>query len=150
MPCAPDAPCGGRLEFITDVLEILDIDADYGDLNEAVFTFVRGRRITFMVNANDLFYWACSDGEDITPENLPLLTQAIRDVRAALGVPTQPSAGDSAAWDKWWNAGHQGAVLFAARVRGMRPQQPCYKSWPAELHPLFDACGPARDRKDEG
>jgi hypothetical protein len=141
--------CEDTLAFVTDVLEILDLDSDYGDLHDAVFTIVRNRRIVFMVNANDLFYWACADGEDITPENLPALTQAVTDVRSALGVSEQPVASD-AAWDRWYTAGGLGAKLFAARIRGLRPQRPYYASFPASLHPLFDACGPERDPKDEG
>lgn len=35
--------------------------------------------------------------------------------------------------------------LFAARVRGMRPQGACYKGYPKDLWPLFDACGPERE-----
>lgn len=141
-----------KLAFVTDVLEILDMDSDWGDISEAVFTFVRDREILFVVNANDLFYWACGDGEDITPANLPQLKQAIQDVRAAYGLTQQPPPGPETrvAWDQWYHAGSLGAKLFAARVRGMRPQRPYYKSFPQALHPLFDACGPVRDPKDEG
>jgi len=32
----------------------------------------------------------------------------------------------------------------------MRPQQPYYKRFSKEEKKLFDACGPKRDRKDEG
>lgn len=37
------------------------------------------------------------------------------------------------------------AELFAARVREMRPQGACYKGYPKDLWPLFDACGPERE-----
>lgn len=58
------------------------------------------------VNVSDLFYWACSDAEDITEENFPILVQAIEDVAAI----------SEGAVDRY------GPVLFAARARGMRPQ----------------------------
>lgn len=35
--------------------------------------------------------------------------------------------------------------LFAARVRGMRPQGAAYTFYPPETWPLFDACGPERE-----
>lgn len=140
-----------RLGFITDVLEMLDSDSEYGDLDESVFKLVRDREIIFMVNANDLFYWATADGEEITPENLPVLKQAVRDVRAAFGVTDEPAPSlRSEPWDRWYHAGSRGATLFCCRVRGMRPQRPCYEHIPTELHALYDACGPVRDRRDEG
>lgn len=78
--------------------------------------------ITFFVRANDLFYWACSDGEELTIENLAVFQQAFRDC-------------------------DHGQELFCARVRGMRPQQPYYKAFSAAEKVLFDACGPERDPK---
>lgn len=139
-----------ELAFVTDVLEMLE--DGYGDLKDAVFTWVdHQRRIRFDVNANDLFWWATADGEAITPENLPALKQAVQDVREAQGVGVEPKVGAAGElWYDWWHAGSLGAQLFAARMRKMRPQRPCYKSFPPAVQPLFDACGPLRNPKDEG
>jgi hypothetical protein len=77
--------------------------------------------ITFFANCGDLFYWATSDLEKITPENVEILEQSFAD------------------------ASFHGDTLFCARVRKMRPQGACYKHWSADLQRLFDACGPARE-----
>lgn len=143
--------CEERLAFIVDVLSMLDSDNGLGDLDESVFRMVRDGNVTFMVNANDLFYWACADGEEITPDNIAQLRQAITDVRLARGLQSEPRISESREeWEWWYHAGHLGAELFCCRVRGMRPQRPCYKSIPDDLRPLFDACGPERDPKEEG
>lgn len=89
--------------------------------------------VTFFVNCNDCFYWACSDCEQLTPENLPILVQAFKDAEAAdekRGTIYAPE-------------------LFVARVRGMRPQGASYKEcYPETMWPLFDACGPERTDPD--
>ncbi len=82
---------------------------------------------SFFVNCSDVFYWGCADGEEITPDNIAMLEQAMADCEAVDKV-----AGTcSAAW------------LFAARVRQMRPQGASYPG-EAALWALFDACGPER------
>jgi hypothetical protein len=83
--------------------------------------------ITFFVNCNDLFWWATSDAEKITPENISVLEQSIAE------------CGEHAL---------EGVELFCCRVRKMRPQGCCYKKIPRELWPLFDAAGPERDQKE--
>lgn len=83
--------------------------------------------ITFFVNANDLFYWACGDAEEVTPDALPALKQAIADCKAI--DPTDDA--DVGCW------------LFTCRIRKMRPQGAAY---PAKKYwTLFDACGPERE-----
>lgn len=86
------------------------------------------RPAAFFVNVNDVFRWACSDLEEVTPANVHALEQAYADAEAAVKL------------------GHvYGAELFAARVRGERPQHAAYpKPEYAALWPLFDACGPDR------
>lgn len=81
---------------------------------------------SFFVNVNDVFWWGCADLEEITPENIAALERSYADAKAAhkFGFIYAPH-------------------LFAARVRGMRPQGACYPPEP-ELWPLFDACGPER------
>lgn len=63
-----------------------------GDLNAAVLV-------------NDVFHWGSADAEEITADNINVFRQAVQDV-----IRISPSLA------KW------GAVLFAARVRGTRPQ----------------------------
>ena len=91
---------------------------------------------TFFVNVNDTFWWATADVEKITPENIDELERACADCRTAGG-----SIGEL-----------YGPVLFAARQRNMRPQQPAYPQGDdmAGIRTLYDAAGPERDRKDEG
>lgn len=87
--------------------------------------------ITLYAMCNDLFYWATADCEKIEEGDVELLRQTLEDLRQI---------------DEEW-ALHE---LFAARKRKMRPQRPCYKHFGPKLTALFDACGPERDRKDEG
>lgn len=89
--------------------------------------------VTFLVNCNDLFVWACADCERITPENVERYAKAYEDCAAI-----EPSS-------RFW-----GPLLFCARERKMRPQGAYYKSLPVELWPLFDAAGPERDPKEPG
>ena len=77
------------------------------------------------VNCNDAFWWAVADCEDITEETLPQFNQAIKDCNGDEGL---------AAW------------LYCARKRGMRVQGAAYSYIPEELWPLFDACGPEREK----
>ena len=88
--------------------------------------------VTFFVNANDVFEWACADCEILTPDDLPALRQAISEVRAI----------DEAKKD-------EGFTLWVARKRGMRPQRPAYPK-DERIRALFDACGPERTRAGEG
>lgn len=78
-----------------------------------------------MVNCSDLFAWACADCEEITPYNIGEWERALKDT-AELGG------------ERFY-----GSQLFAARVRGQRPQKPCYKGWSPTLAGMFDACAPA-------
>lgn len=138
-----------RLKYITDVMEVLH-ENDFGDLNDSVWPYVRDGVLNFSVNCNDLFYWATGDGQELTPENLPRLVQAVDDVRAAYGVPDRGGKYNGAQFDYWWNAGHQGAMLFCCRERKMRPQEPVLKDLDDVMRPLIEAAGPWRDPKDGG
>ncbi len=90
-------------------------------------------RLQIFAQCNDLFYWAVADLEEITPENVHVLEQARKDLEAT---------GDTYA------AGHT-CLLFAARVRGMRPQGAYYEYFKGGAWDLFDACGPERDGGDK-
>lgn len=143
------------LKFVSSVLSLGGSNDDVGDLWESIWWRTDGEYapVTFFVNCNDLFYWACADLERLTPENLPLLLVALDDVRHAQGLPRGewPRNLDiKDGWDEWHAAGAWASSLFCARIRGMRPQRPCYRGMPDKLKPLFDACGPERDPKSEG
>lgn len=141
-----------QLAFISDVLTYGDLDNGTTALWEDIWwrTDDGYYPVTFLVNCNDLFWWGTADCEPLSPENLPVLKQALLDVREALGVSEEPSIDDKERWEIWWNSSGYATSLFAARIRKMRPQRPCYKNFPTKLHPLYDACGPARNPKDEG
>jgi hypothetical protein len=117
------------LAFVCRVLSVFD---GFGRLsNEDVWWRTDGEYapITLLVNCNDVFWWATSDCEEITPDNIEVLEQAVSDVKAATG------SNRCADW------------LFVCRVRAMRPQGACYdeRYIPKPLWPLFDACGPERE-----
>ena len=109
------------IQFILDLLRLLGKE----ELYDAVWWTAD---LHFFVGCNDVFGYACADAEEITPEQLPLLRQAIADAKEADNVV----------------GSCYGCLLFAARVRGMRPLK---ASYPREqkLWPLFDACGPERE-----
>lgn len=85
--------------------------------------------VTFFVNANDLFEWACADCETLTPDDLPALRQAIKDVSAINEMEKD-----------------LGFSLWVARKRGMRLQIPAYPK-DERIRALFDACRPTRTTK---
>ena len=89
------------------------------------------------VNCNDLFWWACADLEEITPDKLPLLKQCIDDRDAAYIDGTgehQSGYGSIFA-----------GTLYACRVRKMRPQTAWYTDFHKCFWPLVDAAGPERE-----
>lgn len=109
----------------------------YGDESGPFFSTdsvpEKERPIGIAENCNDLWYWACADYEEITPKDLSAYEQAIKDCEAL-----KPSYSAYA------------GTVWACRKRGMRPQNPCYASYPKELWPLLDAAGPERDEKTAG
>lgn len=115
------------LGFILRVLHIVDsaeghdwlqwrCDGEYGP-------------VTFFATCSDCFVWGSADAEDITPENVDILAQAVADCRRA-----DPVYGTIYA-----------AELFAARMRKMRPQGASYDDRNKFMWPLYDACGPKRE-----
>lgn len=117
------------------VLTVYDEADCQGDLYWRVYD----GKVKLLATCNDTFYWATSDGEEITTENVGVLEQALRDLKAA-----QASAATDISAEIYVGE------LFAARVRCMRPQHPWYKDRAPELAALFNACGPERDRASEG
>lgn len=77
--------------------------------------------LMFFVNCNDFFAWGCADAEDLNEETFPLLEKAIED------------AGEL-----------DGALLYCARQRKIRPQGAFYKHLDKKNWHLFDACGEER------
>src|SRR5262245_11099327 len=92
--------------------------------------------VTFYVSCNDIFFWGTADCEEITPENIEQLDQAIRDVHE---VTSKDGWGASTA-----------VLLFCARIKGMRPQGAAYQYIDQALVHLFDAAGPERDENEPG
>lgn len=110
--------------FVTDVLKLF---ANHDICSSLQWSISDKGTVVFNTNANDLFAWGSADGEDVTPENLPLLEQAINECLARDAI----------------TGAIYGCDLFAARVRKMRPQGAAYPD-ERSLWPLFDACGPER------
>lgn len=98
----------------------------------------------FYAKCNDLFWWGTADAEEITPANLPTLERVLVDPQVLAAARTGPIPSEQFFPMMYLSE------LFAARVRGMRPQRPCYKNMSPEIATLFDACGPERDRASEG
>lgn len=110
-----------QLDFLRAAVDLIR-RADI--FSEEILLCLDGDRVSINVNVSDVFAWGGGDAEEITPERLPVLEQAWRDCRAV----------DA---DEWI------VELYAARVRGMRPQGAAYPKEPG-IAALFDACGPER------
>lgn len=79
--------------------------------------------VTMFVNCNDLFFWATSDLQEITLDNINSLEETVKEVR---------SISDTAVEDA--------PLLWCCRQRKMKPQQPYYKHLDKNIHHLFNAC----------
>lgn len=110
------------LEFLNKVAKIA-YDHDMDDMID--FRYSEENGLYPSVNCNDFFFWATADCVDITPDNVGIFEAALRDAKEA-------------------GAFAYGALLFCARVQGMRPQGAAYPD-DREIWPLFDACGPERE-----
>jgi hypothetical protein len=114
--------------FLRDVLEIFY----RADAREYLLWSFEGSggRLRLWANCSDVFAWGGADSEEITPTMLPLLGVAFADLKAI-------------------DRTHWLAELYAARVRGMRPQGAAYprsdEKHAAQVAALFDACGPERE-----
>lgn len=112
-------------EQVVQVLHLFEFDAT----EELWWRSDEQGRLRLFAQCNDVFAWACADCEEIRPDQLEILAKARADVAEATE-------------DKWpWGFG----ILFAARVRGMRPQGAMYKHLDKRIWPLLDACGPERE-----
>ena len=105
----------------------------FEDVGIEPFIDIEGNIVRYSINMNDMFYWACADSEEITPENIHVLEESYRDLKAL--AETDPNARFMEVYT---------GTLFACRVRGQRPQGAAYPS-NKEVWPLIDACGPERE-----
>lgn len=110
-----------QLQFLRAAVDLIRRADLFG---EEILLCLDGQRISVAVNVSDVFAWGGADAEDITPEQLPVLEQAWLDCKSV----------DA---DEWT------VELYAAWVRGMRPQGAAYPK-EAAIAALFDACGPER------
>lgn len=125
-----DNPTEPNLPFIMRVLNLFAFD-----MPEPLWwrTDDQYAPVTFFVGCNDEFYSATADCETITPDNIDVLEQAFKDTEDIGGRAGKIYA----------------PLLFAARVRKMRPAKWAYEKAPAELARLLDECGPPRTGQDE-
>lgn len=115
-----------HFHFLRDVLDLF-YDADVRpDLLWRPSSSRRGH-LELSANVSDVFAWGSADAEDITPETLPVLHEAYTDL-IAIGASATVHLAD----------------LYAARIRGMRPQGAAYPSENEAVALLLDACGPER------
>ena len=109
------------MAFFTRVMLIFYM----ADVREDLIWHVTDGRVHLAVNVSDIFAWGGADSEGITPATLPVLEKAWEDTRA-IGQEFLL------------------APLYAARMRGMRPQGAAYPETVA-AQGLFNACGPERE-----
>ena len=114
-----------QMIFARDVLQIFW----QLDIHDELFWCMDLDMPVFYVKCSDVFSWGTADLELITPENLPGLLAAFRDILSvADGIATCYCTD-----------------LFVARIRKMRPQGAAYPK-DNRLWPLFDAAGPRREQ----
>lgn len=88
--------------------------------------------LQIFVNCSDVFYWGCTDLEEVTQENFDILIESHELAASALEQPNHQLV-----------EGH--GLLFCAKIRGLRPQGAYYHYIKEELWSLFDECGPERE-----
>ena len=132
---------GRALETTSDdfVRKVLHLTIDY-DIQDSVCWSRRDGDLVPFVICNDLFYWGCADGQDITPENISELKKAMDDCDA---IPSEEFKNLENLRKSVTNIFY-GEWLFCARMRKMRPQGAQYSILPKEIWHLFDECGPER------
>lgn len=105
------------------------------DLTGALWWRLVDDELALFIECSDFFYWGTADVEPIeTDADVELLERSIAECRELMGE-TYPN---------------EGPLLYCARHRGMRPQQPYYQYLDESTRALFDDAGPVRDRASEG
>lgn len=121
-------------EFLVEVMRILE----QHDMTGELFWRVYDEDVLHpYFTVNDAFWWATSDAEEIVPEHMDILQQASADLLAL----------DTESFDAPLSLI---AELYAARVRGMRPQRPWLELRTPVIRELFETCGPERTSLEEG
>jgi hypothetical protein len=114
--------------LIKKFIEIFDeLDFDYRSVYFGVDE--NTDEIKIIVYCNDLFYWGCADGEEVTEENIHLIKEAYEKI-------------DSIDWCQTTTLD-----LFCCMSRQMRPQSPCYYHIEQKYWHLFDECGEEREEE---
>jgi hypothetical protein len=112
------------LAFFMRVLKIFE-DLDLRDF--LTWSSQNPAPLWFLVNCSDTFDWGTADSEKLTPENLHVLEQSIKDVQS---------------FGYNFSELHWATTLFCARVRGERPMPQV--SVPEDLQVFFNEAGPPR------
>lgn len=127
-----------------DAFRVLRVFAD-ADARESLFWKFEDGELKMFANCSDTFDWGSADLEEITPETIPVLEQALKDLQAIdtsvpgflIDTSIPPFL----------------AELYASRMRKMRPMRSYYRMI-RNIYPdavvnktfeLFNACGPERD-----
>ena len=71
-------------------------------------------------NMNDVFYWACSDSEDVNPEDEELLLQTYNELKTIEDASLYEDESGRKMHKSFATCSLP--LLFASRKRGMRPQ----------------------------
>lgn len=116
------------------VLRVLKAMQDCDNREELWWNVKEDGSVAFTVNCSDVFWWACADSEDVTPENVSELEKALTDIKSVLDPEDDPAP---------FTISHA-PMLFAARMRKMQPQGAMYKYIDSRLWKLFDEAGPER------
>lgn len=116
-----------QLDYVRRVLTVFQKSDNY----DGLLWNVHDDGVRFSAKCSDVFMWGFADGEGITLETLPTLEQAYADL-------------DALQVEHHFDAISETPYLYAARVRGLRPQGAMYKYLHEVTWPLFNACGPER------
>lgn len=109
-------------------MRVLSVTAKYDEFDQIWWrTDGEYSPVTFLVNCNDVFWWGCSDAEDINEQNIDCFELAFEKSSSAMDVGFAYAG-----------------ILFCCMSRQMRPQGAFYNFLPKELWPLIDDCGPER------
>jgi hypothetical protein len=105
---------------------VLDLCYKY-DIQGSLYWSTCDGKVQFFINCNDLFFWACADLEEITPENIHILKQSLEDMAPLDDI--------------------YGPDLFCCRSRKTRPQKMIYNEFDdnKDIWKLFKECGPERE-----
>lgn len=104
-------------EFVERLLKLFAENDFWGELGW-------NKDLQFWVVCSDVFSWGTADAENVDEGTIDVLEQAIADC-----------GGDV-----------DGITLYACRQRKMRPQGAMYQNLEEKHWPLFDACGPKREK----